>query len=77
MFGKYIDVRIFIASFIIGVVALHYIGADKEQILVHPTPANQPHLVYQDKAGTCYKYIDRRLPCPRDGAPIKEIPPQY
>jgi hypothetical protein len=77
MFGKYVDLRVFVVSFILGVVALHFAGADKVPIVVHPTPDNQAHLVYKDSAGTCYKYIDRRLPCPRDGAPIKEIPPQY
>ena len=76
MFTKFLNLPIFICSFIIGIVFVQLSSPSNTVIFVYPTPDNIEHLVYKDKADNCFSYNVDNIKCPKDRKHIKTIPVQ-
>lgn len=61
---EYIDLRLFICSFAIGVFFVYVLGPDVKTIHVYPTPENAGKLMYKDEQGDCYTYKEKEVECP-------------
>ena len=65
--SNYINVRIFIVSFAIGIFAVYLCSnAEKRKIMVFPTPDNIDEILYKDDADTCFKFKQTQVNCPTD-----------
>lgn len=74
--GKYIDLKIFIISFAIGLFFVYILGSDKKVIYVYPNPTNITDYIVQDKTNNCFKYNYTEVNCPIDSFSIKQTPIQ-
>lgn len=73
---KHISLPVFIASLVLGLLFLYFIGTDEKVIYVYPSPENCGKTQYEDKAGNCFKYNSTEIKCPSDTSLIKTIPMQ-
>lgn len=63
--STFIDVRVFIISFTIGIFAVYLSSnADKRKIMVFPTPDNIEQILYKDDSGMCFKFKQTQVNCP-------------
>ena len=76
MFFKFVNLGIFILSFLVGLVFNYVTDEPKTEIYVYPTPDNCKHIEYIDKAGNCYEFEAVGVKCPKDADDIREIPIQ-
>jgi hypothetical protein len=77
MISKYINVPIFIASLVIGLLIVWFtMQNDLRKIYVYPTPENVDVLQYRDKAGNCFSYKQLDTPCPKNESKLAKIPVQ-
>ena len=76
MFTKFLNLPIFICSFIIGIIFVQLSSPSNTVIFVYPTPDNIEHIVYKDKADNCFSYNIDNIKCPKDKKQIKTIPVQ-
>jgi len=73
---KFIDVRFFLVSLVIGLFAVYISMPDLRTIYVYPTPENVSILQYKDKTGTCFSFKQEEVTCPDDPNEISKVPPQ-
>ena len=73
---KFINIKIFVISFILGIIFINYVPHENSLIYVYPTPDNIKNVEYKDKTNTCYEYIEELINCPSDKNKIKKIPTQ-
>ena len=64
MIEKYINFKIFLISFSIGVLYVYLTEDYKQNIIVYPTPLNLDSKMYVDKSDNCFKYDLIDAPCP-------------
>lgn len=60
---KYVDWKVFGASFLVGLVFIYFWGDEKREVNVVPTPENINTFLFKDAAGTCYAYDAKEIPC--------------
>jgi len=75
-FTKFIDIRLFIASFIVGSIMVYFVVPLKRQVFVYPTPDNIDQLHYRDKANQCFQWTQHEVNCPQDPHEIYKMPGQ-
>ena len=63
---KYIDIRVFLISFIIGLLYIYIAEEDKKVIIIYPTPDNIKEHQYRDKTNNCFTYDLKEVNCPLD-----------
>jgi hypothetical protein len=73
---KYLNVPIFIASLIIGLIMVYFTMPDMRIIYVYPTPENIGKIQYKDNADNCFNFKQREVPCPKNESDISIIPVQ-
>lgn len=73
---KFINIKIFVISFILGIIFINYVPYENSLIYVYPTPDNIKKVEYKDKTNTCYEYIEELINCPSEKKNIKKIPTQ-
>ena len=66
MFFKYINFRIFLVSFALGILYVYLNEDHKKIIVIHPTPDNYEQYQFKDKTGTCFSYQLKELKCPNE-----------
>lgn len=72
--GTFINIRIFIISFAIGIFAVYLSSnAEKRKIMVNPTPDNIDDILYKDDSDTCFKFKQTQVNCPIDPKDISKI----
>lgn len=71
---KFINVPIFIASLIIGLIAVYIYVPEMRRIYVYPTPDNIEILQYKDKTDSCFEYKQTEVSCGSSG--LFKIPVQ-
>jgi len=77
MISKYINVPVFIASLIVGLLIIWFtMQNDLRKIYVYPTPENVDVLQYRDKAGNCFSYKPVDTTCPKNESKLAKIPVQ-
>ena len=74
--SKYIDVRVFIISFAIGLLVVYMTSPDQRIIRVYPTPENVDLMLYRDKANQCFAFEHTEVKCPMNPLEISTIPVQ-
>lgn len=72
---KYISVKVFLISFVIGLFFVYMFGPEMKTIYVYPTPQNIGKIQYKDAAGNCFRYTSKEVKCPSDDL-ISSIPAQ-
>jgi len=73
---KFINVRVFIASLLIGLIAVYIYVPEMRRIYVYPTPDNINRILYKDKADNCFSLESKEIKCPSDSSKITTIPVQ-
>tara|TARA_Y100000389_G_C17189748_1_gene378220 strand:- start:277 stop:579 length:303 start_codon:yes stop_codon:yes gene_type:complete len=76
MFTKFINLPVFIVSFIIGIVFIRLSTTETKTVFVYPTPENVEHIEYVDRANNCFTYNYKKVECPTDKSATINIPPQ-
>ena len=76
MFTKFINLPVFLISFIIGLVFVRISAPETTTVFVFPTPDNIGLLEFKDKASNCFEYHSKSVPCPEKKEDITHIPPQ-
>ena len=75
-FFKFIIVKFFLISLIIGLFAVYITLPDMRIIKVFPTPDNASILQYKDQTDTCFSLKQTEVNCPLDENDITKIPIQ-
>ena len=74
--NKYIDIKIFIISFAIGLFFVYILGPEKKVIYVYPNPKNVKDFLVKDKSKNCFQYKYEEIDCPFNSFSIKQTPIQ-
>lgn len=64
---KFISLKVFIISFLIGLFFVYMIGSENKKIIVYPTPQNIAKIQYKDVAENCFSFVSKEVPCPENG----------
>jgi hypothetical protein len=75
-FTKFIDIKYFLISLVIGLLFVYFTVSDSRKIFVFPTPENVDILQYRDTADNCFSIEQEEVSCPIDKEKITEIKPQ-
>jgi hypothetical protein len=70
---KYINLKVFILSFIFGLFAMEIVMPERQTVFVYPTPENVNDLQYKDKVGNCFVPMQEDVDC---AGKYEEIPMQ-
>lgn len=70
-----INLRVFLLSFVAGLLILYYVMPQEEMIYVYPTPENVDLIQYKDRADNCYAVRKEEVNCPSESE-ISHIPVQ-
>ncbi len=73
---QYINIPIFIFSFIIGLIIIYIFGPEKKIVYIYPTPYNQSKYQFKDNADNCYVLKSNKASCPINPLSVKTIPVQ-
>lgn len=73
---NFVNIPIFVVSFLFGLFFIHFSNEDKERISVYPTPDNCGKIEYIDKSGSCFEFEAIEVNCQSSPNKIKEIPVQ-
>lgn len=73
---KYIDLKVFLMAFLLGLFVVYILMPDEKTVYVYPTPDNVDVIQYKDKANNCFKIVEEEVECPNDKASILGIPMQ-
>lgn len=76
MFTKYISIKIFTASFFMGLVFIYILGPGIKKVFVYPTPFNTGKVILQDNTHNCFVYQQKEVKCPSNESNITQIPVQ-
>ena len=76
MLSKYIDIRIFIASFAIGLFFVYVLGPEIKTIYMYPSPSNYLKTQYKDNTDQCFQFKPIKTDCPMNPFNIKTVPIQ-
>jgi hypothetical protein len=76
MFTKYISIPVFLTSFIIGLIFIHFLGPDTKTIYKYPSPSNYKDILYKDKVDQCFQINLAKSDCPINPLAIKTVPIQ-
>ena len=63
-------------SFAVGVLYVYFSEPDMKTLVKYPTPDNAGKITYMDTARTCYQYITKERPCPKNPDEISAYPVQ-
>lgn len=73
---KFIDLRIFLISLVIGIFAVYMTMPDTRKIYVYPTPDNVDILQYRDKTNACFSVKQKEVACSNKISDIINLKPQ-
>jgi hypothetical protein len=76
MLLQYISIKVFILSFIIGLIFVYFFGEEERKVYVYPTPQNIGKIQYKDSVSNCFTFSSKEVKCPSDNNMISKIPIQ-
>lgn len=72
---KYVSIKVFIISFIVGLIFVCIFGEEERKVFVYPTPQNIGKIQYKDTANNCFMFSSKEVKCPADNM-ISILPAQ-
>ena len=66
MMSKYIDIKIFLFSLLLGLLFMYLTNGHKKKVHVYPSPENWEDIIVKDKSNECFKFVQTSLECPAD-----------
>ena len=76
MLTKYINIQVFIISFVIGLFFVYILGPETKIIYMYPTPSNYKNTQYKDNTDQCFSFKPTEEHCPINPFDVKTIPVQ-
>ena len=73
---KVVSLKVFIMSFLIGLLFLYLMGPQTKKVYVYPSPDTIDKAIFQDKANQCFLYKEETVTCPSTKKEISQIPVQ-
>ena len=73
---KYIDLKVFLVSFLFGLFIVYVLMPNTSTVYVYPTPDNIDVIQYQDRADNCFAVKQQEVECPVESGRIFGIPMQ-
>ena len=73
---NYISIKIFVASFLIGLLLVYIVGPQTKKVIVYPSPETINRAIFQDNSKSCFLYNEEIVECPLDKKEITTIPIQ-
>ena len=73
---QYISFKIFLSSFLVGLLFLYLMGPQNKKVYVYPSPQTIDKAIFQDKAQQCFLYKQEETECPKNKNDINSIPVQ-
>ena len=73
---KFIDVRIFFISLLVGLFLVYISTSPVETIYIFPTPENVDKFQYKDHADHCFSFVAKEVDC-NSNKDVIEYPMQY
>ena len=73
---KYIDLKVFLVSFLFGLFIVYVLMPNTSTVYVYPTPDNIDVIQYQDRADNCFSVKQQEVECPVESGRIFGIPMQ-
>jgi|UniRef100_A0A6C0JAK1 hypothetical protein len=61
--NSFIDMKIFIISFSIGLLGVYLLGEDQRIVYVYPTQTNHKDIVLKSKSGDCFGFVATEVDC--------------
>lgn len=74
MLAKYLNVKIFLVTLILSLIAVYWYQPEARVVYRFPNPDNSGKLTYQDGDKNCYKYEANEVKCPSDPNLVLEHP---
>lgn len=74
MFFDYIDVKLFLLSFTLGIFYVYVKGDHIKKIYIYPNPENIENYIIEDNAGQCFRYNQKEVSC--KDQKISKVPTQ-
>ena len=69
-----INLKYFVISFAVGLLACYIMAPPPDIVVKFPSPYNAGKVTYKDKAGTCFAFRADAQACPLDRSLIKDQP---
>ena len=76
MLSRYISWKVFIFSFIVGLLFIYIVEPGTKTVLMYPTPSTVGNVYIKDSANNCFQYVQKLMACPSDKSKISNIPVQ-
>lgn len=76
MISKYINLKIFLLSFIFGIFSIYITGQDLKTVHIYPQPDNVNKIQFKDKTDQCFEFEAKEVTCPKMPFMTKTIPIQ-
>jgi hypothetical protein len=73
---KYIDLKVFLVSFLFGLFIVYVLMPNTSTVYVYPTPDNIDVIQYQDRADNCFSVKQQEVECPTESGRMFGIPMQ-
>ena len=71
--SKYINIRVFLITFLLGLLYIYYIDYGR-RVIVYPNRHNIDKIEYKDEAENCFGYKVQEVKCPSDKSKIEIVP---
>ena len=53
--GDYVSYKVFIVSFLVGLLCVYLLPVELDTVLVYPSPDNYKNIMYKDGSGACFR----------------------
>jgi len=76
MLTKYINIKLFLISFAVGLFFVYVLGPETKTIYMYPSPSNYTKMQYKDDTDQCFNFKPTETKCPMNPFSIKTVPVQ-
>jgi hypothetical protein len=76
MLSHYINFKLFLISFAIGLFFVYVLGPETKTIYMYPSPSNYTKIQYKDNSDQCFNFTPTETKCPMNPFEIHTVPVQ-
>ena len=73
---RYLNIRIFLTSFVIGLFVTYVLDQQQRIVIVYPSPENIQSYLFKDDANSCFRYKQEEVDCAKNESLLSNILPQ-